>query len=269
MERKHRHLLAVARALRFKARLPIHLWGDCLLTSTCLINRTPSSVLNNSTPYEILEGKPPLYSHLKTIGCLCYSSTLSKRKNKFYPRAYKCVFLGYPSNMKGYRFMDLDTHHCFDSRDVIFYETIFPYGQHSRASSYMVPENTTFIDYIDNIPSSAHTENESSPVHLSPQHIHFSNEHSSSSSHTNHSSSQSTHTDSSNYQVVSQSTRPVRVKSLPHIYTDLLGLPSFLRKSVSSSVTHPIQGCRFHLSSFSYISKIYSKFCKSFRTKSL
>lgn len=126
-ERKHQHLLNVARALRFQSHLPIHFGGDCVLTATHLINILPTPVLNYRSPYEVLLQKQPDYSTLRNFGCLCYISNLYDPQDKFGPKSIKCVFLGYPFNKKGYRVMCLQTRKCYVSRDVNFVEDHYPF----------------------------------------------------------------------------------------------------------------------------------------------
>jgi len=60
-ERKHKHLLSTAWAIRFQAGLPKHFWGECLLAATHIINKLPAAILHWHSPFEKLYGKPPTY----------------------------------------------------------------------------------------------------------------------------------------------------------------------------------------------------------------
>ncbi|KAL9245201.1 hypothetical protein vseg_018879 [Gypsophila vaccaria] len=127
VERKHRHLVETARALRIHAHLPISFWSECILTACFLINKLPTSILQWKSPYEVLYGEQPCYDDLKIFGSLCYTTIPTRFKDKFGVRARKCVFIGYPFGQKGYKVYDLDAHKIFVSRDVIFREHVFPY----------------------------------------------------------------------------------------------------------------------------------------------
>lgn len=81
-ERKHRHILEVTRAIRFEGKVPLKYWGHCVLASVYLINRLPSSVLRNKSPY-----KKPFLAHLRVIGYLCYAKLIQER-NKLLPSPY-------------------------------------------------------------------------------------------------------------------------------------------------------------------------------------
>lgn len=98
--------------------------------------------LKNLTPFQVLFKKPPKYTHLRTFGCQCFVSTLNRDMNKFFPRAMKCVFLGYPPGYKGYKLLDITTNKVLISRDVIFHENIFPFPLHLPSASTHVPLST-------------------------------------------------------------------------------------------------------------------------------
>lgn len=53
-ERKHRHLLEVARSLCFQANLSLSFWGECILTTAYFINRILTPNLDGKSPHELL-----------------------------------------------------------------------------------------------------------------------------------------------------------------------------------------------------------------------
>lgn len=127
MERKHRHLLNVGRVLRFQANLSLKFWGESIKTTCYLINRLPTPLLFQKSPYEILHGRSQSYSHIRVFGCLCYATNLTPT-HKFDIRAHQCIFVGYPLCQKGYQVYDLDTKKFLTSRDVVFHEHTFPFS---------------------------------------------------------------------------------------------------------------------------------------------
>ena len=130
VERKHRHILNVARALRFEASLPMEFWGERVLTASYIINKTLTPILNGKTPFEKLYNRPPLLSQLRGFGCLCYSHSQKHTGDKFVSRSVKGVFIGYPSGKKGWCIYNPDTGKIFSSTDVVFAEAEFPFAHY-------------------------------------------------------------------------------------------------------------------------------------------
>nr|GEU95505.1 histone-lysine N-methyltransferase family member SUVH9-like [Tanacetum cinerariifolium] len=116
-ERKHRHLLDTTRALKFHSGLLSEFWGDCVLTSTFLINKMPMEILDWKTPFEMLNGNVPGYKQLRVMGCMCFATITKPHKDKYSPRSIKSVLMGYSLGQKRYTLYNLETHEVFCSRD--------------------------------------------------------------------------------------------------------------------------------------------------------
>jgi len=126
VERKHGHLLNVARALMIQFHLPKIYWSYSVIHVAHIINMFPTLVLNYSSPHEMLYQTEAGFNGLKVFGSLCYASTLSTNRRKFDPRASKCVFISFKRGTKGYILLNIQSREIFVSRDVVFYEHVFP-----------------------------------------------------------------------------------------------------------------------------------------------
>ena len=174
IERKHQHILNVSRALMFQANLPVDFWGECVLTAVHLINRTPSGVLGNKTPYEMIFGHEPDFEALRVFGCLCFAHNQKSKGNKFAPRSRECIFLGYSTGKKGWKLKDLATGVIFVSRDVLFFENSFPYSSspsiESTASPFSLDTQPSPLTDLDSTtdPSSSNSPSPPTPILSGP-----------------------------------------------------------------------------------------------------
>lgn len=69
VEPKHRHIVESGLALLSHANMPIHFWDDAFSTPCYLINRMPTVILKNKSPFEVLFKCNPDYKFLRIFGC--------------------------------------------------------------------------------------------------------------------------------------------------------------------------------------------------------
>jgi hypothetical protein len=172
VERKHQHILNVARSLIFQSSLPLSYWGYVVLHAVRLINTLPTPALSHVSPFQILYNKVPDYNFFKVFGCLVYASTLQQHRDKFGLRGHPCVYLGCSETTKGFLLLNLHNRQVFISRDCIFHEQYFPF-RHSTfsASTSCLPQFSSNSDisptvFDDCLPSPPSTSNlpSSSPL---------------------------------------------------------------------------------------------------------
>ncbi|KAL1214926.1 Retrovirus-related Pol polyprotein from transposon TNT 1-94 [Cardamine amara subsp. amara] len=121
-ERKNRHLMEVARSMMFHKNMPKRFREMLVMTACYLINRTPTKVLNDISPYQVLNKTKPHINHLRVFGCVCFVLVPGDQRNKLDAKSTRSVFIGYSTTQKGYRCYDPSTKRIMTSRDVKFLE---------------------------------------------------------------------------------------------------------------------------------------------------
>ncbi|KAL4563236.1 hypothetical protein LXL04_027276 [Taraxacum kok-saghyz] len=125
-ERRHRHIVETGLSLLHHAKLLLTYWSHAFQTAVYLINRLPTTILNNKSPYECLFHQQPNYYKLKPFGCLCYPWIRPYTTSKLQPRSKPCLFLGYSSSKSAFKCYDLETKKLYHSRHVEFVPDHFP-----------------------------------------------------------------------------------------------------------------------------------------------
>ena len=103
-----------------EAKLPAILWGEALSAFVHIWNRSPTRVLKNKTPFEAWYNRKPSVSHLRVWGCTAYIHVQKDLRNNLGSHTQKCIFVGYPTGIKGWKFYDPETRKLILSNDAKF-----------------------------------------------------------------------------------------------------------------------------------------------------
>jgi len=132
VESKNRTLEDMARTMFIDSGIAKNFWAEAVNTACYLVNRCMIRSLLNKTPYELLNGRKPKLTHLRTFGCKCYVLNNGKDQlGKFDAKSDEGIFLGYSSQSKAYKVYNKRTQCVEESVHVIFNETL-PSGEKSN-----------------------------------------------------------------------------------------------------------------------------------------
>jgi hypothetical protein len=173
VERMNRTVVEGSRTLLQDAKLPLSLWVlACYATVYCR-NRSPSSTLSNSTPYELWYGVKPRHLHLRRFGCLAYAHILKEDRTKFAAKSQQCTFVGYSMDSSAYLLLSANGEKIIKSRDVHFVEHLL--GADAKQSSQIIEnedgendENDETVPSIQpDVPSPVSSSSSAAPAPVS------------------------------------------------------------------------------------------------------
>ena len=92
------------------------------MTSTYVINNSPSAPLDGDIPQRVWTGKDVSYRHLRVFGCLSYVHVAKDKRGKVDPKTRPRIFLGYDDDEFGYWPWNLAEKKVIRCRDILFKE---------------------------------------------------------------------------------------------------------------------------------------------------
>ena len=99
-ERMNREIVEKSRAMMAATNIPNTFWAEAIANAAYARNRSPTSALQNVTPFEMWWGHKPSVKHLRTFGCIAYAHIANGKRRKLDSKADKCIFLGYSTCLK-------------------------------------------------------------------------------------------------------------------------------------------------------------------------
>lgn len=120
-ERMNRTIIEMCRCMLTAGNMPEASWAEAVSTAAYIRNRVESSSVP-TTPFELLYGKKPTLSHMRTYGCKAVVLLNGRHQRKFDQRGEVMRFVGYSTTQKGYRLINPQSGKLAISRSVRFFE---------------------------------------------------------------------------------------------------------------------------------------------------
>jgi hypothetical protein len=141
----------------FNVGLDKEFWAEAVSMTYYLMNRSPTTFIECKTSEEVWSGKPADYSNLKVFSCPAYFYV---NERKLDARANKCIFVGYPMNVKGYKLWYPNLLKFLILRDITFDESAM-LKVHGDAPEPIIKENEKIKNKMEfNLPVQQSDEKE-------------------------------------------------------------------------------------------------------------
>jgi len=115
-------IMNMVRCMLKSKNLPKELWGEATLTTSYVLNRSPTKRLKGITPKEAWSGTRPSVAHLRIFGSLCFKHIPDQYRSKLDDKGIRLILIGFHST-EGYKLWDPVNNQVHISRDVVVDET--------------------------------------------------------------------------------------------------------------------------------------------------
>jgi transposase InsO family protein len=131
VERRNQTVVGMARALLKQRAMSAVLWGEAVVMTIYILNRSPTKALNGRTLYEAWHGRKPTVSHLRVFDCITFAKKLGHIR-KLDDRSTPGVFIGYAEDSKAYCILDPGIACAHDMRHSVRRRARMDMGQNDR-----------------------------------------------------------------------------------------------------------------------------------------
>jgi hypothetical protein len=91
--------MGMVRSMLKEKKVPNFLWAEAVATAVYILNRSPTTAVENCTPLHAWSGESPDVSKLRVFGSLAYKHVNAYGRRKLDDRSKRMVVIGYSTQV--------------------------------------------------------------------------------------------------------------------------------------------------------------------------